>query len=260
VTKKTISRSIVHTLGFLSRLPLPAHWYGGTNESLQDHAFAFPLAGAILGAIGAIALLIASGLGLPPLAVALITFMVLALITGALHEDGLGDTADGFFGGSTQSRRLEIMKDSHIGTFAAITLIGSIGLKTIFLSAIIEKLGAQSACVAIIGIEAASRAAMMALWNRLPSVRSGGLSDKIGAPSTEATQTALIIGAAILAICFISIVGIAPYLLGLLLASLTLWGFAKLCLNKIGGQTGDVLGASQQITVVTLLMTLVISL
>ncbi|WP_374831016.1 adenosylcobinamide-GDP ribazoletransferase [Paenochrobactrum pullorum] len=260
MTKKTISRSIVHTLGFLSRLPLPAHWYGEESESLQDHAYAFPLAGAVLGAIGALALLIASSLGLPPLAVALITFLTLAFITGALHEDGLGDTADGFFGGSTQARRLEIMKDSHIGTFAALTLIGTIGLKTIFLATVIEKLGAQSAGLAIIAIEAVSRAAMMSLWYKLPSARSGGLSDKIGAPSLEATQTALIIGVGILGLCFTLIASIATFILALLVASLILWGFAKLSLNKINGQTGDVLGAGQQITGLSLLLALVISL
>lgn len=260
MTKKMISRSIVHTLGFLSRLPLPAHWYGGSDESLQDHAYAFPLAGAVLGTIGALSLIIASQLGLPPMGAALITFLTLAFITGALHEDGLGDTADGFFGGSTQTRRLEIMKDSHIGTFAAITLIGTIGLKTIFLATIIEKSGAQSAALAIIAIEAASRAAMMSLWYKLPSARSGGLSDKIGAPSLEATQTALIIGVGILGIGFTIIASVATFLFALLVAIVILWGFANVSLAKIGGQTGDVLGAAQQITVLSLLLALVISL
>ncbi|MGU3576428.1 adenosylcobinamide-GDP ribazoletransferase [Brucellaceae bacterium C25G] len=260
MTKKTITRSVVHTLGFLSRLPLPAHWYGETSESLQDHAYAFPLAGAVLGAIGAFGLLVAAQLNLPPLAIALITFMLLALITGALHEDGLGDTADGFFGGSTPARRLEIMKDSHIGTFAAITLIGTIGLKTILLSTIIEKLGAPAAGLAVIGIESASRAAMMGLWYKLPSARTGGLSDKIGAPSIEATQTALIIGVVILSICFITITSVATFIFALCATTPSLWGFAKLSLNKIGGQTGDVLGAGQQITVLMLLLALVISI
>lgn len=258
--KKKISRSIVHALGFLSRLPLPAHWYGEQGESLQDHAYAFPLAGAVLGIMGACGLLIAVKLGVPTFGVALITFLLLALITGALHEDGLGDTADGFFGGSTPSRRLEIMKDSHIGTFAAITLIGTIGLKTIFLATIIEKLGAQSAALAIIAVEAASRAAMMSLWYKLPSARTGGLSDQIGAPSLEATQTALIIGVGILAVGFTIIANVAAFIFALLVASLILWGFANLSLAKIGGHTGDILGAAQQITVLSLLFALVISL
>lgn len=260
MTKKTISRSIVHTLGFLSRLPLPAHWYGEESESLQDHAYAFPLAGAVLGTIGALSLLIASQLALPSLAVALITFLTLAFITGALHEDGLGDTADGFFGGSTLARRLEIMKDSHIGTFAALTLIGTIGLKTIFLATILEKLGALSAGLAIIAIEASSRAAMMSLWYKLPSARSGGLSDKIGAPSLKAAQTALIIGVSILGICFTLIANIATFVFSLLVCASILWGYARLSLAKIGGQTGDVLGAGQQITTLSLLLALVISL
>lgn len=260
MAKKMILRSTIHTLGFLSRLPLPSHWYGETSESLQDHAFAFPLAGAVLGAIAALALLITAKIGLPPLAVALIVFLSLSFITGCLHEDGLGDTADGFFGGTTKERRLEIMKDSHIGTFAALALIGTIGLKTILLSTIIEKAGAGSAALAIIAIEAVSRSAMMSLWYKLPSARLGGLADKIGAPSLQTTQTALIIGLVMSATAFTIIAGIVSFIFALIFCSLVLWGFAKLSLNKIDGQTGDVLGAAQQITVLVLLMALVISI
>ncbi|MCP6406743.1 adenosylcobinamide-GDP ribazoletransferase, partial [Klebsiella pneumoniae] len=87
------------------------------------NARAFPLAGGILGLLAGVALLIANAISLPPLAAALIAIGALAAMTGALHEDGLGDTADGFFGASTPDRRLDIMKDSRIGTFAALTLV-----------------------------------------------------------------------------------------------------------------------------------------
>jgi adenosylcobinamide-GDP ribazoletransferase len=175
----------IRSLGFLSRLPLPQSWFENTDDSLLRNARAFPLAGAVLGLLSGLGLMAANSLHLPALACGFIAVGALAAMTGALHEDGLGDTADGFFGGATPDRRLDIMKDSRIGTFAALTLIIWVGIKVSLLAAIIERAGPGYALLALVASEAASRSAMLAFWHSLPSARPGGLADSVGAPSWE---------------------------------------------------------------------------
>lgn len=250
----------IRSLGFLSRLPLPGSWFSQHDESLTHTARAFPLAGAVLGLTAGIAMVAAFRLGLPPLGCGLIGVGALAAMTGALHEDGLGDTADGFFGGNTVERRLEIMKDSRIGTFAAVTLIIFIMLKASMLATLLERSGPTSALLALIGAETASRAAMVVFWRKLPSARPGGLSERAGTPNEPATLTALLIGTVVLALCTFFASGLNSFIVAIVLLSVTLFGFARLCLMKIGGQTGDTLGAAQQIATLTILASLVMTI
>lgn len=238
---------IAVSLGFLSRLPLPNRWFGQSNDSPVNAIRAFPLAGAILGLLAGLLLAIAALLHLPPLACAFIAVGALAAFTGALHEDGLGDSADGFFGAHDRDRRLEIMKDSRIGTFAAMTLIVATGLKASLIAALLERTDILSAVLALIGAEAFSRAMMLALWYGLPSARPGGLADRSGRPEWDRLVTALVVGLAILTLTALAIAGFPALFSSLLLSMLVVYGFARLCLAKIGGQTGDTIGASQQI-------------
>ncbi len=254
----------IRSLGFLSRLRLPHGWLAdadeGLGDSLKASMRAFPLAGAVLGFLAGITLLISDFLNLPAVVSSLIAVGVLAAMTGALHEDGLGDTADGFFGASTPDRRLDIMKDSRIGTFAALTLIIWTGIKVALLASIIERVGACYAALALIGAEAASRAAILTLWHGLPSARPGGLADNLGAPKWETLICACLIGLAILVVTIIPAGGFMALIKALIFSSVLLFGFAKLCLAKIGGQTGDTLGAAQQICAVAVLLGLVTAL
>ncbi|WP_273792509.1 adenosylcobinamide-GDP ribazoletransferase [Brucella anthropi] len=250
----------IRSLGFLSRLPLPQRWFGNGDDSLPRNARAFPLAGAVLGLLAGAVLFVAYKMNLPSLACALLAIGALAAMTGALHEDGLGDTADGFFGASSVDRRLDIMKDSRIGTFAALTLIVFVGLKAVFLMAIIDRAGAGYAALALIGSEAASRAAMLAFWHALPSVRPGGLSDSLGQPQWETVVCGFVIGLVFLVFTLIPAGGFLSSLNALVLVAVLLIGFARLCMAKIGGQTGDTLGAVQQIASVAVLAGLVMAL
>ncbi|CUW44327.1 cobalamin synthase [Brucella vulpis] len=250
----------IRSLGFLSRLPLPQGWFDNTDDSLPRNARAFPLAGGILGLLAGVALLIANAISLPPLAAALIAIGALAAMTGALHEDGLGDTADGFFGASTPDRRLDIMKDSRIGTFAALTLVIWTGVKASLLMAIIARAGASYALLALIGTEAASRAGMLAFWHALPSARPGGLADSMGQPQWETVVCGCGLGLALLAIGFLPSGGMVALINALVLMTVVLFGFARLCMAKIGGQTGDTLGTAQQIGALAALIGLVMAL
>ncbi len=250
----------IRSLGFLSRLPLRATWLEGSTDSLKTSVRAFPLAGAVLGLLAGIALLISDYLSLPALVSSLIAIGALAAMTGALHEDGLGDSADGFFGASTPQRRLEIMKDSRIGTFAALILIIWTGLKVVLLATLIERAGPCYATLALIGAESASRAAMLALWYGLPSARPGGLADNLGQPSWETLFCGCLIGLGILALTSIPVAGVAGFIKALLFSVVLVFGFARLCVAKIRGQTGDTLGAAQQICTLAVLLGLVSAL
>lgn len=250
----------IRSLGFLSRLPLPGRWFENTDDSLPRNARAFPLAGAVLGGLAGLALVVAHALHLPAHACGFIAVGALAAMTGALHEDGLGDTADGFFGGSSPERRLAIMKDSRIGTFAALTLIVWVAVKASLLAAIVERAGAGHALLALIAAEGASRAAMLAFWHALPSARPGGLADSAGQPHWETVVCGAGLGFILLCIGLIPAGGFMPVVNALVLTVALVYGFAKLCMAKIRGQTGDTLGAAQQIAALAVLIGLVMAL
>ena len=199
------------------------------------------------GVIALIALLVGSAamiLGLPPAAAALLALLAGTIVTGAMHEDGLADCADGFWGGWTKERRLEIMKDSQIGTYGVIALIASFGLRWIALTLLFE---AQTMLV-MIGAAMVSRAAMVAVMSLLPHARSTGLSHLTGAPTRS---VALLAGGLGIAAAFV----LLPMAFGVLLMVATLSAsWMAIARAKIGGQTGDVLGATQQLSEIVVLL------
>jgi adenosylcobinamide-GDP ribazoletransferase len=205
-----------------------------------------PAAGALLGAAAAVALAAATSLGLAPFLAAPLAIAALVALTGALHEDGLADCADGFGGGATRQRKLEIMGDSRIGAFGALALALALYIRI----AAIALLAAQSlllACMTLIAAGAASRGAALIPLALLPPARAKGLGFSAGRLNP---------GALILAFGLAALLAAGPALAGagLIRASLALGasicaGFAlsALARRQIGGQTGDVAGAAQQI-------------
>src|SRR5271155_4388576 len=101
---------------FSTRLPLPGVAPTG-GSAIAQAIWALPLAGLVVGAVGAIVYAIAHRLGVPAWPAAALTIAATMAVTGCLHEDGLADTADGFGGGATRDRKLEIMRDSRIGVY-----------------------------------------------------------------------------------------------------------------------------------------------
>ncbi len=237
-------------LVLLTRLPvptLPQHVFKRQSKA----AWAFPIAGAIVGGLGLLVGQIAVGVGLPPLACAGLIVSTLIVTTGAMHEDGLADTFDGFWGGFVKERRLEIMKDSHIGTYGVLALLLS---QLIRVAAIVALLNAELAA----GVLAAcifSRALMPVPMALMANARSSGLSHSVGEPPRLAVVSGLGL-AFLLAILLVGATAVLSCLLSLLAVS-GLWLLAK---AKIGGQTGDVLGATQQIGEITFLLALTASL
>ena len=242
-------------LRFFSRLPVPR--LGRLDDPAALPAFAragalAPVAGALLALPAALTLATLAAAGLPPLAIALAAIGVSVALTGALHEDGLADVADGFFGAPTRERRLEIMKDSRIGAFGALALVIGVGLRASLLAALLERSGIAGAALALLGAEAASRSAMVALWSALPPARPGGLAAACGKPEKGSAAIALGLGLAALAPLW-AFTGLVPLAGALFSAGVLTYGLCRLARAKIGGQTGDVLGACQQVALAALL-------
>jgi adenosylcobinamide-GDP ribazoletransferase len=173
----------------------------------------------------------------------------LTITTGAFHEDGLADSADGLFGGATPERRLEIMKDSRIGSYGAAALILAFLLRVSLLAALAERAGAVGAAAALVAAAVWSRALGIHLLALDPPARAYGALATVGRP-TVATAIITIILAATLAILSAVLGGFS--FLGTCLA-LSLGFFATFYLrllarDLIGGPTGDIAGAAQQLS------------
>ncbi|MCZ4350988.1 adenosylcobinamide-GDP ribazoletransferase [Roseovarius aestuarii] len=237
-------------LGLLSRLPiarLPIARQSGTRGA--QAAWAYPLAGLVLAGIAGLAGIVAQWFGLPASLTALIMLALLVILTGAMHEDGLADSVDGMWGGWEPARRLEIMKDSHIGTYGVIALILSLGARWAALYGLLDA-GTTVAVAAMIVAAMASRSAMPVVMWALPHARTQGLSHHVG---RVAGRTALT-GAAIAGCGALLLVG-QTAIPALIVAGAVVFGITRLTKAKIGGQTGDILGATQQIVEISLLIT-----
>jgi adenosylcobinamide-GDP ribazoletransferase len=240
-------------LVFLTRLP-PSLL--GADETAQPNfttaSRIFPLAGAIIGVIGGLALLLCAMLGIPSLLAATVAVGVIIALTGALHEDGLADTADSF-GGHTLQEKLAIMDDSRIGTFGAAALIVSILVRITALGAIAAR-NPVTAALVLMAAESASRAAMVRMWHDLPAARVRSLSTDTGSPDYNATLVALAIALVVTLVLALPTVGWRPTLLASVLAVAAAYGAIRLVANTLGGRTGDTLGACQQVTLAAFLI------
>ena len=227
----------------LTRFPLP-HLPQSAFAQGPRAVWAYPLVGVLVGGLGALTGQIALWLGMPAFGAASIALGLMMLVTGAMHEDGLADTFDGFWGGFTPERRLEIMRDSQIGTYGVLTLIVVCVAK---ISALAVLLG--GAGLAVIAAAALSRAMMPALMHALPHARSDGLSHSVGRPPLTTTMIGLGIAAVITVIC-LGVTAIAAFIATV---ACTL-AIALLAKRKIRGQTGDVLGATQYLSETAILL------
>ncbi|MDB4092292.1 adenosylcobinamide-GDP ribazoletransferase [bacterium] len=231
-------------LSLLTRLPIKL------DDDAYAHsaraAWAYPLVGVVTGLLACIAAQVALWIGLPLWCAATFALATGIVVTGAMHEDGLGDCADGFWGGWDPAMRLKIMKDSQIGTYGVLALLVTMGLR---FGVIWEMLRWDTWVLPLIAIHVASRAVMPAVMTMLPHARDTGLSKSVGRVNAISAQIAASIGAVALGMGF-GLFGLAL----VLVAIITTLVCVRLARAKIGGQTGDVCGASQQICEVALLL------
>ena len=239
-------------LRFLTRVPVGAARPEGERPPLGRAVRAFPIIGALVGLAAGLVYGIASGLGLPEIVAAVLALGAGALITGALHEDGLADMADGFGGGETRERKLAIMRDSRIGAYGVIALVVVLAAKVGAIAHLGADLGGTGLAVAaMVAAAAASRAAMPALMLWMQPARSDGLAADAGRPPATHVWTGLAI-AAVLAVALLTWSGLVAFLI----AGLGSAGIAWLAERQVGGHTGDVLGGVQQIAEVLFLLAL----
>jgi adenosylcobinamide-GDP ribazoletransferase len=233
---------------FLTRLPIRLDGTSGLS-ALARAAYCFPLVGFGIGLFGGIVYAIALGLDLPPLLAAILAVAATVLVTGALHEDGFADTVDGLGGGSDRDRKLQIMRDSRIGTYGVVALVLVLGARVVALASFEDN---DDAVAALILCEAVSRAFVVAVMQRTPLARSDGLAASAGRP-TQATMLWALGMAAIVALVLAFFDGVVAMVAGAIVA----WAITWLARRQIGGVTGDVLGAVQQGSTVAMLLALV---
>lgn len=231
-------------LVLLTRLPL-SRLPESVFARQANATWAFPVVGLVVGALACAIGWVAMTLSIPPFICAALVVATLMATTGAMHEDGLADTVDGLWGGFTKERRLEIMKDSHIGTYGVLSLVVS---QMIRISAITALLAA-GAIWAIVAACVLSRGFMPVLMAALPNARRSGLSHSVGVPTALPVAVSLCLA---LLICLL-LAG-AKFLLPALCAAAVVMSLALVAKRKIGGQTGDILGASQQLAEITFLI------
>jgi adenosylcobinamide-GDP ribazoletransferase len=232
-------------LAFLTRLPVhePRAW---RDLDLAASVPLFPVVGALIGLAGAIGYALATWLGLPPWPAAAIALATTIWLTGALHEDGLADVADGFGGGRTREDKLRIMRDPRVGSYGAIALVLAVLARAGALAALAAPWAVGAALVTA---GAASRAALPPVMASLPNARTDGLAAGAGRPH-PLRATAAVLVAALVAIVLLGEAAPAA-LLGGAAGALAI---ALLARRQIGGYTGDVLGAVQQLAEIGVLL------
>ena len=232
-------------MAFFTRLPVDPR--ARDDWKLADSAWAFPLVGAGIGAASALVFLLAQLLGLAGWLAGLLAVLASVAITGALHEDGLADAADGLFGSHDREARLAIMRDSRHGSFGVLAIVLSVLLRAAALAAIGDVIHGS---LALIAAHAASRAALPAVMRALPAARADGLGATAGIPRPAGVATAAAIGAVVT----LTALGPMRGAIALCIAGLAIFAVARFAQRRVGGHTGDILGAIEQTGEIVMLL------
>jgi adenosylcobinamide-GDP ribazoletransferase len=238
------ARDIAECLRFFTRLRVGEPGLSAPLD-IGRIAWAAPVAGVAVGLVGALVLALAALLGLPALLRAGLTTAALVAATGALHEDGLADVADGFGGGAMRATKLEIMRDSRIGAYGAIAIALALILRIGALTAALDG-GLWRASLSLMLVAALSRAAALTPLALLPPARADGAGAAAGRLDPNALAAAWGSALVIAVTLGLAALGLAHALLAALMSgvgALLMVAFAR---RAIGGQTGDVAGAAQQ--------------
>ena len=239
------------TLSFFTRLPLP----GAAGHGPPDFSRAArttPLAGAVVGAIGGAVFAGLASAGLAPLAAAFAALGATILVTGGLHEDGLADTADGL-GAFDRERRLAIMRDSRIGSYGVLALIVTIGAKAALLAQIAGQSGISGAVAALLAVEGASRLAALYPLYTLNPARNNGLAQSANAPTHSAMIQGAIVAAVLVFVAVGAAIGTIAAVLAIIAAGAMALAGTRWADHMLGGHTGDIAGAVQQVSVLVML-------
>lgn len=252
---------------FLTRLPVPVTVRSPvTPEMLARSLRLYPLIGAGIGAGAAAVLGLALWAGLPPWPAATLALAALIMVTGALHEDGLADIADGFGGGRDRMAKLAIMRDSRVGTYGVLALVLIVLLRAGALAAIIGtaagdvSTGAETGLAALVAGGALSRAGPPLIMRLLKPARADGAAASHGRPGHGTCLAAVGTAILIAGLALVPVLGLLAAAVVGLAAAFATAGLARLAQRQIGGYTGDVLGAAQQIAETAVLLAIAAAL
>ena len=244
-------------LRFYTRLPIPTLRFEPTvgRQPFSVVLRLAPLAGLVIGLVGAAVLCGAAALTLPSWIVVTLSLLATVLVTGGLHEDGLADCADGFGGGSTRARKLEIMRDSRLGSYGALAIGFSLLLRAGALSGLLDRAGVGAVCGASIAAAAVSRGFGLLPLATLGPARHDGVSHAAGRMPIWAFLTSCALASVIGTVLPVMAgSGLGAAVLALVLAAAAAAGTTILAQRQIGGHTGDVAGAAQQVGEITYLI------
>lgn len=241
------------TMRLMTRIPVPGRWTDDVDfRQLGRGVPSFPIVGAIVGVLaGGLSLLVSqTGGGLYMGAIAYV--LALVALTGGFHLDGLADTCDGLFSARTRERMLEIMKDSRLGTFGGLALIFAILIKTVAVAGI-SHLPAMHLLALLVCAPIAGRSALaLGMYGQRYAREGEGLGNLyIGQITLREAAITLVAG--------IAAVWLLAGLQGLgaiLLCYLTIWGLVGYVRRRLGGQTGDTLGALEECGEIVFLLAL----
>lgn len=237
-------RGLLAAGALLTRIPIARDLRVGERDLAAAVPW-FPVIGAFVGAVVG-SVYAAALLAFPPLVAATVAVGSGILLTGAFHEDGLGDTADAVAGGSTPQERLRILRDPRLGTYG----VCAVGLSILIRVSAVASLGPWDAAAALFAANALGRAAAVGLLGTLAAAGGEGLGASYAA-AVKPRQIALgITLGALLGAIALGILGL-PAALGAALVATTVGVLAK---RRIGGLTGDILGAAEQAAEVLVLL------
>jgi adenosylcobinamide-GDP ribazoletransferase len=229
---------LLAALSLLTRLPVRRH-----AAPRPRGIWAYPVVGLLVGGVSGLAFALARSAGVPPVAASLWAVAASMLLTGALHEDGLADTADGLGGGRDRAQKLAIMRDSRIGSFGALALVISVMLRSSALAEIdVATPGSAGAAAALTVAATLGRAAMIVPLATLPAAREDGMAAAISAPPA----IALVGGFAVACCASLIFAELRAAVSALCAVALTALAMTAVARRSIGGHTGDVLGATEQ--------------
>jgi adenosylcobinamide-GDP ribazoletransferase len=243
---------------FLTVLPVPGlgRLFRSQENQITQPATAslglgsgyFPLVGLLLALLLSLLVVVFERF-LPSLALSALLVVVLILLTGGLHLDGLMDTCDGLFGGGTREHRLEIMQDSRLGSFAMLGGVGALLLKFAFFASLQERVLIPALLIAL----PTSRWTMVLTLSLFPSARSSGLGVTFRQVITHGRLVLAGLIALIIALIFGRLVGLVVWVIATLIAiAVAIW-----IMRRLGGLTGDTYGAIEEVTEVVALLVLV---
>ncbi len=230
-------------LMFLTRLPV-----GGEHRSLSRCAWAFPVAGLVIGLIAGLVWVAAFSAGLGPWPAAFLALITSAVLTGGLHEDGLADSADGLGAGGSVERMVTIMRDSRIGGYGALALILFTGLKASGLALLPS---ASAGFLTLIAVHGFARGVLPIVMHSLKRAMSSGVASSAGRPGLGIALAALVLGS----LTLLPMQHPMVFLPALFVASLVAILLARYIVHRLGGYTGDTIGLIEQCVETAIILT-----